>query len=76
MTNTLGKADVVVATLLQRNGQAISFDWTPANTIESSSDYTLEILQGTDSSETPDFTISAATMSSAKAATNASGTAT
>ncbi|MCJ1256482.1 hypothetical protein MMC24_004303 [Lignoscripta atroalba] len=52
VTITLRKGDPsnldTIATILQRNAQETSFEWTPSSTLANADDYALEISQGSD----------------------------
>jgi len=57
ITITLKQGGNVISTILQRNGQASTFEWTPSNALPDASNYVLEITQGTTVYDTPAFAL-------------------
>ncbi|MCJ1282970.1 Mucin-12 [Xylographa opegraphella] len=60
ITITLKQGGNVLSTILQRNGQASTFTWTPSDALTDASNYVLEITQGTTVYDTPSFSITGA----------------
>ncbi|MCJ1380670.1 hypothetical protein MMC17_003778 [Xylographa soralifera] len=57
ITITLKQGGNVLSTILQRNGQASTFTWTPSDALPDASNYVLEITQGTTVYDTPKFSL-------------------
>ncbi|MCJ1320150.1 hypothetical protein MMC15_005488 [Xylographa vitiligo] len=57
ITITLKQGGNVLSTILQRNGQASTFTWTPSDALPDASNYVLEITQGTTVYDTPSFSL-------------------
>lgn len=70
ITITLKQGGNVLSTILQRNGQASTFTWTPSNALPDASNYVLEITQGATVYDTPSFSLTGGqVMSSTSTAT-------
>ncbi|MCJ1404507.1 hypothetical protein MMC11_007733 [Xylographa trunciseda] len=72
ITITLKQGGNVISTILQRNGQASTFTWTPSNALPDASNYVLEITQGTTVYDTPDFSLTGGQVVSSTSAVSTS----
>ncbi|MCJ1289946.1 hypothetical protein MMC34_001480 [Xylographa carneopallida] len=72
ITITLKQGGNVLSTILQRNGQASTFTWTPSNALPDASNYVLEITQGTTVYDTPSFSLTGGQAASSSSASSTS----
>ncbi|MCJ1394696.1 hypothetical protein MMC18_007576 [Xylographa bjoerkii] len=72
ITITLKQGGNFLSTILQRNGQASTFTWTPSDALPDASNYVLEITQGATVYDTPSFSLTGGQVESSTSAASTS----